>query len=78
MQNRGGSYTKGMVHLDNVRRPQNIGNLLIMEGGLLLPQGLNNLAGSGGISQFAMNTLQLHVSECLQLSSQAEGAFIGS
>eukprot|EP00957_Ditylum_brightwellii_P142937 10890820-Ditylum_brightwellii.AAC.1 len=49
-----------------------------MGGGLLLPQGLRNLAGSGGISQFAMSMLHPHVLECVQLSSQAEGPFIGS
>eukprot|EP00957_Ditylum_brightwellii_P162431 12369104-Ditylum_brightwellii.AAC.1 len=49
-----------------------------MDGGLLLQQKLRNVAGSGGISLFAMSTLHPHAWEHVQLSFQAEGPFIGS
>eukprot|EP00957_Ditylum_brightwellii_P121659 9277830-Ditylum_brightwellii.AAC.2 len=49
-----------------------------MDGDLLPPHGLRNLSGSGEISQFAMSMLHLHVSEHVELSSQAEWPFIGS
>eukprot|EP00957_Ditylum_brightwellii_P000565 43840-Ditylum_brightwellii.AAC.1 len=65
----GGSSIGGMGHMDNVHSLQNIGNLSIMGEVLLIPQGVSNLAGSGGISQFAMSTLHPHISGCMQLSS---------